>query len=438
MIKRTTIKKEGLRIMTMQKRIEAFFNKLESTSKLIQKAKEECEESLKQLEDDRLDDVDESIMDNPKLDKIMERIDYFDSIRFDKISQLDDGELINYISTNYEYLLKNVSIYYNDYHQSILRNLDSCKTFLSTLEVKELNLSFNENTVGTLRNTISSSYDAIHNSLVDCAKEYFNMNKERENIEEESKKAVNSSSSVAKMIVKKSSIDGAGVYFYFLWAIIFAVSLIIVIVYACLHNSFGYIIAGYCALGSLILFLLQSSFNWVLENHIQKIENRIKTKTHLKMVEIDNYWRDFVNSKTELVKLHNELPSHIKKAIEIINTCAINKANIVQNLDWERQDIVDDIADESVEAYKGRIKDIKKKRDNRIRKLNKSLELDKVIYDSYNLLKNYYSVSNAQELNNLLNNYSINTEDDLNMAVSDLISKKEAEDKNCRLSFPIL
>ena len=156
------------------------------------------------------------------------------------------------------------------------------------------------------------------------------------------------------------------------------------------------------------------------------------------MVEIDNYWRDFVNSKTELVKLHNELPSHIKKAIEIINTCAINKANIVQNLDWERQDIVDDIADESVEAYKGRIKDIKKKRDNRIRKLNKSLELDKVIYDSYNLLKNYYSVSNAQELNNLLNNYSINTEDDLNMAVSDLISKKEAEDKNCRLSFPIL
>jgi len=438
MIKRTTIKKEGLRIMTMQKRIEAFFNKLESTSKLIQKAKEECEESLKQLEDDRLDDVDESIMDNPKLDKIMERIDYFDSIRFDKISQLDDGELINYISTNYEYLLKNVSIYYNDYHQSILRNLDSCKTFLSTLEVKELNLSFNENTVGTLRNTISSSYDAIHNSLVDCAKEYFNMNKERENIEEESKKAVNSSSSVAKMIVKKSSIDGAGVYFYFLWAIIFAVSLIIVIVYACLHNSFGYTIAGYCALGSLILFLLQSSFNWVLENHIQKIENRIKTKTHLKMVEIDNYWRDFVNSKTELVKLHNELPSHIKKAIEIINTCAINKANIVQNLDWERQDIVDDIADESVEAYKGRIKDIKKKRDNRIRKLNKSLELDKVIYDSYNLLKNYYSVSNAQELNNLLNNYSINTEDDLNMAVSDLISKKEAEDKNCRLSFPIL
>ncbi len=424
--------------MTMQKRIEAFFNKLESTSKLIQKAKEECEESLKQLEDDRLDDVDESIMDNPKLDKIMERIDYFDSIRFDKISQLDDGELINYISTNYEYLLKNVSIYYNDYHQSILRNLDSCKTFLSTLEVKELNLSFNENTVGTLRNTISSSYDAIHNSLVDCAKEYFNMNKERENIEEESKKAVNSSSSVAKMIVKKSSIDGAGVYFYFLWAIIFAVSLIIVIVYACLHNSFGYTIAGYCALGSLILFLLQSSFNWVLENHIQKIENRIKTKTHLKMVEIDNYWRDFVNSKTELVKLHNELPSHIKKAIEIINTCAINKANIVQNLDWERQDIVDDIADESVEAYKGRIKDIKKKRDNRIRKLNKSLELDKVIYDSYNLLKNYYSVSNAQELNNLLNNYSINTEDDLNMAVSDLISKKEAEDKNCRLSFPIL
>ena len=438
MIKRTTIKKEGLRIMTMQKRIEAFFNKLESTSKLIQKAKEECEESLKQLEDDRLDDVDESIMDNPKLDKIMERIDYFDSIRFDKISQLDDGELINYISTNYEYLLKNVSIYYNDYHQSILRNLDSCKTFLSTLEVKELNLSFNENTVGTLRNTISSSYDAIHNSLVDCAKEYFNMNKERENIEEESKKAVNSSSSVAKMIVKKSSIDGAGVYFYFLWAIIFAVSLIIVIVYACLHNSFGYTIAGYWALGSLILFLLQSSFNWVLENHIQKIENRIKTKTHLKMVEIDNYWRDFVNSKTELVKLHNELPSHIKKAIEIINTCAINKANIVQNLDWERQDIVDDIADESVEAYKGRIKDIKKKRDNRIRKLNKSLELDKVIYDSYNLLKNYYSVSNAQELNNLLNNYSINTEDDLNMAVSDLISKKEAEDKNCRLSFPIL
>ena len=438
MIKRTTIKKEGLRIMTMQKRIEAFFNKLESTSKLIQKAKEECEESLKQLEDDRLDDVDESIMDNPKLDKIMERIDYFDSIRFDKISQLDDGELINYISTNYEYLLKNVSIYYNDYHQSILRNLDSCKTFLSTLEVKELNLSFNENTVGTLRNTISSSYDAIHNSLVDCAKEYFNMNKERENIEEESKKAVNSSSSVAKMIVKKSSIDGAGVYFYFLWAIIFAVSLIIVIVYACLHNSFGYTIAGYCALGSLILFLLQSSFNWVLENHIQKIENRIKTKTHLKMVEIDNYWRDFVNSKTELVKLHNELPSHIKKAIEIINTCAINKANIVQNLDWERQDIVDDIADESVEAYKGRIKDIKKKRDNRIRKLNKSLELDKVIYDSYNLLKNYYSVSNAQELNNLLNNYSINTDDDLNMAVSDLISKKEAEDKNCRLSFPIL
>ena len=204
MIKRTTIKKEGLRIMTMQKRIEAFFNKLESTSKLIQKAKEECEESLKQLEDDRLDDVDESIMDNPKLDKIMERIDYFDSIRFDKISQLDDGELINYISTNYEYLLKNVSIYYNDYHQSILRNLDSCKTFLSTLEVKELNLSFNENTVGTLRNTISSSYDAIHNSLVDCAKEYFNMNKERENIEEESKKAVNSSSSVAKMIVKKA------------------------------------------------------------------------------------------------------------------------------------------------------------------------------------------------------------------------------------------
>ena len=101
MIKRTTIKKEGLRIMTMQKRIEAFFNKLESTSKLIQKAKEECEESLKQLEDDRLDDVDESIMDNPKLDKIMERIDYFDSIRFDKISQLDDGELINYISNIY-------------------------------------------------------------------------------------------------------------------------------------------------------------------------------------------------------------------------------------------------------------------------------------------------------------------------------------------------